>query len=221
MKLLSVRRDLRCFFFIREDCLEKSKRLQIPLQRQHFLLSYFKTLKVCPAGVSWTRDQPLNRSRVLPTELTMRQCCVELHCDTILNLLGRELIWPSHFGATTFGLFGLCPSSCWIRFFSWESFIGFYIWCYPISTILACLFICEVAKFVEKVVLEREHGGRNAISCLLPCDSYIVWRVNLSKLSWVLVWALRKTTNCILTFIQYFLQVLRSYIYSIHWNTVI
>ena len=111
MKLLSVRRDLRCFFFIREDCLEKSKRLQIPLQRQHFLLSYFKTLKVCPAGFSWTRDQPLNRSRVLPTELTMRQCCVELHCDTILNLLGRELIWPSHFGATTFGLFGLCPSS--------------------------------------------------------------------------------------------------------------
>ena len=110
---------------------------------------------------------------------------------------------------------------CWIRFFSWESFIGFYIWCYPISTILACLFICEVAKFVEKVVLEREHGGRNAISCLLPCDSYIVWRVNLSKLSWVLVWALRKTTNCTLTFIQYFLQVLRSYIYSIHWNTVI
>ena len=41
----------------------------------------------------------------------MPQCCVELHCDTILNLLGRELIWPSHFGATTFGLFGLCPSS--------------------------------------------------------------------------------------------------------------
>ena len=36
--------------------------------------------------------------------------------------------------------FGLC----WIRFSSWESFIGFYIWCYPISTILACLFTVGV-----------------------------------------------------------------------------
>ena len=29
---------------------------------------------------------------------------------------------------------------CWIRFSIWKSFIGFYVWCYPISTILACLF---------------------------------------------------------------------------------
>ena len=29
---------------------------------------------------------------------------------------------------------------CGIRFSIWESFIGFYISCYPISTILACLF---------------------------------------------------------------------------------
>ena len=28
---------------------------------------------------------------------------------------------------------------CGIRFSIWESFIGFYICCYPISTILACL----------------------------------------------------------------------------------
>ena len=27
----------------------------------------------------------------------------------------------------------------WIRFSSWESFIGFYSWCYPISEIIACL----------------------------------------------------------------------------------
>ena len=30
------------------------------LQRQHFLLSYWKTLSVGPAGV-WTRDPPLSR----------------------------------------------------------------------------------------------------------------------------------------------------------------
>ena len=29
---------------------------------------------------------------------------------------------------------------CGIRFCTWESFIGFYICCYPICTILACLF---------------------------------------------------------------------------------
>ena len=28
------------------------------------------------------------------------------------HLLGRTLIWPGHFDATTFGFFELCPSSC-------------------------------------------------------------------------------------------------------------
>ena len=38
----------------------KSNHLQMSFQRQHFLLSYFKTLSVGPAGV-WTRDLPLGR----------------------------------------------------------------------------------------------------------------------------------------------------------------
>ena len=38
----------------------KSKHLQMSLQRQHFLLSYLKTLSVGPAGV-WARDFPLGR----------------------------------------------------------------------------------------------------------------------------------------------------------------
>ena len=38
------------FLFYPRRLSRKSKRLQLPLQRQHFLLSYFKTLKVCPAG---------------------------------------------------------------------------------------------------------------------------------------------------------------------------
>ena len=33
---------------------------------------------------------------------------------------------------------------CGIRFSIWESFIGFYIWCYPISTILTCFFTVGV-----------------------------------------------------------------------------
>ena len=35
----------------------KSNHLQMSLQRQHFLLSYLKTLSVGPAGV-WTHDLP-------------------------------------------------------------------------------------------------------------------------------------------------------------------
>ena len=38
----------------------KSNHLQMSLQRQHFLLSYLKTLSVGPAGVR-TRDLPLSR----------------------------------------------------------------------------------------------------------------------------------------------------------------
>ena len=38
----------------------KSNHLQMSLQRQHFLLSYLKTLSVGLAGV-WTRDLPLSR----------------------------------------------------------------------------------------------------------------------------------------------------------------
>ena len=38
----------------------KSNHLQMSLQRQHFLLSYLKTLSVGPAGV-WARDLPLSR----------------------------------------------------------------------------------------------------------------------------------------------------------------
>ena len=37
-----------------------NNRSQMSLQRQHFLLSYLKTLSLGPAGV-WTRDLPLSR----------------------------------------------------------------------------------------------------------------------------------------------------------------
>ena len=43
----------------------KSNRLQMLLQRQHFLLSYLKTLSVGPAGV-WTYGLPLSRPALIP-----------------------------------------------------------------------------------------------------------------------------------------------------------
>ena len=64
-----------------------------------------------------------------------------------------------------------------IRFSIWESFIGFYICCYPISTILACLFPIGV-RISWKSCVEWEHLGKNGISCLLPCILllFITWR---------------------------------------------
>ena len=53
----------------------KSNRLQMLLQRQHFLLSYLKTLSVGPAGV-WTYGLPLSRPSLIalnPIELTGRR----------------------------------------------------------------------------------------------------------------------------------------------------
>ena len=61
MRESAVRRDLRVFRpYPRRLELRKSNRLQMSLQRQHFLLNYLKTLSVGPAGV-WTRDLPLSR----------------------------------------------------------------------------------------------------------------------------------------------------------------
>ena len=48
-----------CFSSLSENT-RKSNHCRCHLQRQHFLLSYLKTLSVCPAGV-WTRNLPLSR----------------------------------------------------------------------------------------------------------------------------------------------------------------
>ena len=59
------------------------------------------------------------------------------------HFLGRALIW-SGFSASIFSAFWITSFEfvkvCGIRFCIWESFIGFYICCYSITTILACLF---------------------------------------------------------------------------------
>ena len=103
-----------------------------------------------------------------------------------------------------------------IRFSSRESFIGFYIWYYPISTILACLFVVGV-----RISLKTLCWKGSMAACLVY---YIVWRVNLRKLSRKFVWALRKTTtNCRVTFINVNLVFPTNFriIFSPHTNTVI
>ena len=70
---ISVRRDLLYGFSSLSEKTRKSNRLQMSLQRQHFLLSYFKTLIVGSAGVQ-THDLPLSRPALSqPAEITRRR----------------------------------------------------------------------------------------------------------------------------------------------------
>ena len=78
---------------------------------------------------------------------------------------------------------------CWIRFSSLEIFIGFYMWCYPISTIHSMFIYRWSSNFVETLSWKESNGGRDAISCLLPCVLYcmegefeqIISKIRLSK----------------------------------------
>ena len=94
---------------------------------------------------------------------------------------------------------------CGIRFSIWESFIGFYICCYPISTILACLFSVGVRISWKKLCWMRACRRKwHLVSPTLYI--IIVYRVNLNKLSRNFVGALRTTTtNCRVSFIDLYL----------------
>ena len=62
-KPVSVLEDRTYGFSSLSKKTRKSNHLQISLQRQHFLLSYLKTLSVGPAGI-WTHDLPLSRQTI-------------------------------------------------------------------------------------------------------------------------------------------------------------
>ena len=94
-----------------------------------------------------------------------------------------------------------------IRFSIWESFIGFYICCYPITTIFCCWM---------RARRRRWH--------LLSPTLYIVYRVNLNKLSRNFVGAIRTTTtNCRVSFIDLYLVFPTNFriVFLPHTNTVI
>ena len=82
-------------------------------------------------------------------------------------------------------------------------------------------------EFRGKSCVEREHGGENGISCLLPCILllYIEWIwTNYCKLSRNFVGAIRTTTiNCRVSFIDLYLVFPRNFrmIFLPHTNTVI
>ena len=96
---------------------------------------------------------------------------------------------------------------CGIRFSIWERFIGFYICCYPGSTILVCLFSFGVRISWKRLCWK---GAWQRRWHLVSPTLYIifVYRVNFNKLSRNFVGALRTTTNCRV-------KILGSYFYPI------
>ena len=100
---------------------------------------------------------------------------------------------------------------CGIRFSIWESFIGFYICGYPITTILACLFSVGVRISWKKLCWMRAWRRRWHLVSPTLYIIIIVCRVNLNKSSRNFVGALRTTTNCRVSF----LEILGLYFYPI------
>ena len=88
------------------------------------------------------------------------------------HFLGRALIWLGCFGEYILGLFGLYPSSL-------SKSVGFVSLSGKASLVsisAAILFLRSwhvyfplEFEFRGKSCVEREHGGENGISCLLPC----------------------------------------------------
>ena len=85
--------------------------------------------------------------------------------------LGRALIWPGYFGEHVLGLFGLYPSSLSKS----EGFVSLSGKASLVSISAAILVLRSwyvyfplEFEFRGKGCVEREHGGEDGISCLLP-----------------------------------------------------
>ena len=106
---------------------------------------------------------------------------------------------------------------------SFLEFLGFYISCYPIITILACLFSVGVRISWRKLCWMR--AWRRTWHLLSPTLYIItVYRVNLNKLSRNFVGAIRTTTgNRRVSFIDLYLVFPTNFriVFLPHTNTVI
>ena len=86
----------------------KSNHLQMSLQRQHFLLSYLKTLSVGPAGV-WTHDLP-HGSLVL-YQLSQPFGGIQHRTNSLLIKIGDKIVWGNQ---------------CWLPWMkgSWDTYLA-------------------------------------------------------------------------------------------------
>ena len=115
------------------------------------------------------------------------------------HFLGCTLIWPGYFGEHVVGLFGLYPSS--LSKSMW--FVSLCGKASLVSISAAILFLRSWHLFSVGVRISRKKlcwkGAWRQRWYLVSLTLYIiiVYRVNLNKLSWNFVGALRTTTtNC-------------------------
>ena len=118
-------------------------------------------------GWLWANDVSVPRKGHLGTP-GMDFFCTAPRC----HFLGRTLIWHGYFGEHVLNLFGLYPSSL-------SKSLGFVSLSGKASLVsisAAILFLRSwhvyfplEFEFRGKRCVEREHGGENGISCLLPC----------------------------------------------------
>ena len=144
------------------------------------------------------------------------------------HFLGRALIWPGYFGEHILCLFGLHPSSlsksAEFVFLSGKASLVSIVYCYPITTILACLlFSVRVQISWKKLCWIR--AWRQRWHLLSPTlYIIIVYRVNLNIISRNFLAAIRTTTtNCRVSFIDLCLVFPTNFrmVFLPHTNTVI
>ena len=108
--------------------------------------------------------------------------CDQLGRFTLDQWCGVDFLqWPTVFWI----LFFEFHKVCWIRFSTWESFIGFHLWGSPISMSLACLLsvALEIGFRGKRGVGIRTMGAEMSSRVSSYLVYYILGRVNLSKLS--------------------------------------
>ena len=104
------------------------------------------------------------------------------------HLPGLTLICPGH-SAQEVWIYSEFIKVCWIHFSSWESLIGFYIWCYPISTIPECLFTFRVRISWKKLCWKGSMAAKipsyaSYTLCIILYEGWIWsnyhWKIRLS-----------------------------------------
>ena len=104
-------------------------------------------------------------------------------------LLGRALIWPGYFGATTFGHPSSSLKSAGFVSPAWKFSLVSICDAILFPTIHSMFIYRWSSNFVETLSWKESNGGRDAISCLLPCVLYcmegefeqIISKIRLSK----------------------------------------
>ena len=131
--------------------------------------------------------------------------------------------WFLHWSTVFWILFFEFHKACWIRFSTWESFIGFHLWGSPISMSLACLLCAtlEIEFRGKRGVGMRTMGPGlrchlvpPSILCIIFYGGWIWANYNETRTT---------TTNCRVSFIDFYLVFPTNFriVFLPHTNTVI